>query len=187
MIELKIDASKWQELERRVSKAGVNAPKALMRAINHTGAKAKTQMVRALAAQTGLPIKTTRKALKTKGANSAGGSFVIHSKGGNIRLKFFKARETRKGVKASPWNRARVYPGTFMKGGRFPRRVGLNMGGAVLRRAGGARLPLKTQKSGLFIPKEMVKDQTAQAFYGTAQRELPKRLMHELGFIIGRA
>jgi hypothetical protein len=186
MIEIKIDATQWKNLEARVAKAGSNAPKALMRAINHTGKKATTQMVRALADQTGLKIKTTRKALKTKTASGPGGAFTISSKGGNIRLKFFKAKETRKGVSASPWNKRRTYAGVFMRGGRFPKRVDLGLGGATVKRAGSARYPLKTVKSGLWLPTEMVRDKTANAFYSTAARELPPRLIHELGFVIGR-
>ncbi len=186
MIELHLDAAQWKQLGDRVSKAGANAPKALMRAINHTGKKAKTQMVRTLANQTGLPIKTTRKALKDKSAG-VGGAFTITSKGGNVRLKFFKAKETRAGVSAAPWNKRKTYAGTFMKGGRFPKRKDIGLGGAVVKRAGAGRYPLRTQKSGLFIPKEMVSGATEQAFYSTAQRELPPRLAHELGFIIGKA
>ena len=186
MIELKIDAAQWKMLEERVGKAGKNAPKALMRAINHTGKKAKTQMIRALVSQTGLKAKTMRKALKDKSASGAGGSYVIYSKGGNVRLKFFGARETRGGVSAAPWNKRKVFAGTFMRGGRFPKRKDIGMGGAVLRRAGAGRLPLKTVKSGLYIPKEMVSGSSEAAFYSTAQRELAARLAHELGFMIGK-
>lgn len=185
MIEIKINDAQWRQLADRVQAAGANAPKALTRAINHTGKKATTQMVRALADQTGLKPKTTRKALKTKNASGPSGAFTITSRGGNIRLKFFKARETRKGVSAAPWNNRRVYAQTFMRGGHFPKRVDLNMGGAVVRRAGGSRYPLKTQRSGLYIPSEMVKGQTAGAFYSTAQSELPARLLHELGYLLG--
>lgn len=184
MIELHINDAQWIELARRVQAAGQNAPKALTRAINHTGKKARTKMIRALAEQTGLKIKTTRKALKTKTASGANGAFIINSAGGNIRLKFFKAKETRKGVVASPWNKRTLYAGVFMKGGHFPKRVDLGMGGATLRRAGGGRYPLKAQKSGLFIPTEMVKGQSASAFYSTAHSELPPRLLHELGHIL---
>lgn len=185
VIELKLDISQWEALGAKVQAAGKSAPKALTRAINHTGNKATTQMVRALAAQTGLKIKTTRKALKKKNASGAGGAFTITSRGGNIRLKFFKARETRKGVSAAPWNKRRTYAGVFMRGGHFPKRVDLGMNGATVKRAGKSRYPLKTVKSGLFIPTEMIKDQSAAAFYSTAQRELPPRLMHELGFVLG--
>lgn len=187
MIELNIDASKWIELEKRVARAGgKNSELALQRALNHTGRKAKTKMQRLLAQQTGLTIKTTRRALKTKNASSAAGGFEIYSRGGNVRLKFFKPRETRRGVKASPWNSPRVYAGTFMRGGQFPNRVALKSGSTVLKRKGSTRLPLMQQRSGLFIPKEMVTGQTEQGFYRTAQEELAKRMIHELGFILGK-
>lgn len=185
VIELKLDISQWEALGAKVQAAGKSAPKALTRAINHTGNKATTQMVRALAEQTGLKIKTTRKALRKKNASGAGGAFTITSRGGNIRLKFFKARETRKGVSAAPWNKRRTYAGVFMRGGHFPNRVDLGMNGATVKRAGSARYPLKTVKSGLFIPTEMIKGASAAAFFNTAQRELPPRLMHELGFVLG--
>lgn len=185
MIELHLDNAQWKLLGERVKRAGSNAPKALMRAINHTGKKAKTQMVRSLATQTGLPIKTTRKALRDKTAG-VGGAYTISSKGGNVRLKFFKAKETRRGVSAAPWNKRQTFAGTFMRGGHFPNRKSIGLGGAVVRRAGGGRYPMKTVKSGLYIPKEMVTGATEQAFYSTARSELGPRLAHELGFMIGK-
>ena len=48
MIELHLDNRYWIKLGERVQAAGKNSPKALQRAINHTGAKARTQMIRAL-------------------------------------------------------------------------------------------------------------------------------------------
>ena len=184
MITLHINHAQWIELGQRVQAAGKNAPKALTRAINHTGKKARTQMVRALADQTGLKKKTTRKALKTKQAVGPGDAFTIKAAGGNIRLKFFKARETRKGIVAYPWKKRTLYPGAFLKGGRFPKRVDLKIHGTALKRAGGSRYPLTTQRSGLFIAREMVSGQCEQAFYGTANRELPPRLLHELNRVL---
>lgn len=184
MIELKVDVSQIAHLGNMIAAAGKEAPHALRRAINHTGDKARTQMRKVLVNQTGLKRKTINKAVTSTRANYGGAAYVIKSKGGNIRLMFFRARETRKGVSAAPWNARRVYPGTFMKGGKFPKRVPINLGGAVVKRAGKSRYPLKTTKSGLFIPIEMVTGQSQAAFYGTAQRELPPRLTHELLRII---
>lgn len=180
-MELRIDASQWKDLEQRVAKAGQNAPKALKRALAHTGRKAKTAMGRALVGQTGLKYKTTNKSLKPVVGND---SYELRIAGGNIRLKFFKPRETRKGVSAAPWNQRRVYAKTFMKGGRFPNRKKLNMNGAVVQRAGGGRGPLKTVKSGLYLPTEATSGASAAAFYATAQSELAPRLIHELGYVI---
>lgn len=156
----------------------------MVRAVNHTGAKALTQMRRVLVPQTGLKYRTLKRAVTAKKAFN-GGDFVIKSRGGDVRLKFFKPRETRKGVAASPWNRRKVYPGTFTKGGRFPKRVALSMGGTVLRRTGKSRGPLKVVRSGLYIPTEMVTGNSEAAFYATVERELPPRIAHELYRVLG--
>jgi len=181
MTDLHFDMSGFKSASNEFANAAKQAPDATRRAVNHTGDKARTAMRVALVAQTGLKRKTMNKALTSKRASSkGGGSYTIKSKGGNVRLQFFKAKETRAGVSAAPWNARRVFASTFIKGGQFPNRVALNMGGAVLIRAGKARYPMKTIKSGLFIPEEMVTGNSAQAFYTTVERDLPARIAHEI-------
>jgi hypothetical protein len=164
--------------------AGKNAPLALIRAVNHTGDKARTQMRRVLVDQTGLTMKTIRNAVKSKRALN-GGAYEIKARGGDVSLMFFKARETRKGVSAAPWNKRQVYPRAFMKGGHFPNRSGIVAGGAVVRRAGKGRYPLHGVKSGLFIPTEMVSGASEAVFYATVESQLPDRLAHELYRVLG--
>lgn len=165
--------------------AGKNAPLALIRAINHTGDKARTQMRRVLVQQTGLTAKTINKAVTPKHAFN-GGAYEIKSKGGDIRLKFFKARETQAGASAAPWNKRAVYAGTFMKGGKFPKRVALRTGGGnVFKRTGSGRKPIAVQRSGLFIPTEMVTGSSEAAFYSTIESQLPNRIAHELYRVLG--
>ena len=183
-IDFNFDLSSLNHISNALHSAGKQIPLIMTRAINHTGLKARTAMRRVLVGQTGLKAKTINRAVKSTNAFN-GGSFVIRSAGGNIRLKFFGARETRKGVSAAPWNNRRVYAGTFMKGGRFPNRVGLNMGGAVLKRKGAKRLPIGGQKSGLFIPDEMISGESEAAFYGTVNSDLAPRIAHELYRILG--
>ena len=84
------------------------------------GDRATPVMVRVLTKQTGLPRRTIAKALKR---SRAGQAYTIRSAGGDVSLKYFKARETQKGVSAAPWGQRRIYAGTFTKGGRFPNRV----------------------------------------------------------------
>lgn len=157
---------------------------ALRRAINHTGDKARTVVIRALAKQTGLKPMIIRKAVKTKRANYDALEYVMTTRGGDISLKFFGARETRKGVSAAPFGQRQVFPGTFMKGGRFPNRVTANgLNGHVYRRTGKGRGPLELVDSGVIIPAEMVTGATASAFLDVANRELPPRVMHEIGRI----
>lgn len=185
MIDLRVDLSGFEQAAAQLRAAGKRSPDAARRAINHTGDKALTAMGRVLVDQTGLSRKTTKKALKaTRASQKGGGSYTIKSKGGNIRLKFFKARETKAGVSAAPWNKRALYAKTFMKGGRFPNRVPLKLNGAVVIRAGRARYPLKTIKSGLFIAEEMVTGQSAQTFYSVVARDLPNRIAHEIARIL---
>ncbi len=183
-LSIQVDASSLARVSNLLHAAGKNAPLALIRAVNHTGDKARTQMRRVLVAQTGLTTKTIRKAVKSKRAFN-GGAYEIKARGGDVRLKYFKARETSKGVSAAPWGKRQIYPHTFIKGGKFPKRVALNMGGHVFERAGKGRYPLQGVKSGLFIPTEMISGQSEDAFYSTVDRELPARVAHELYRIMG--
>jgi hypothetical protein len=183
-LSIKYDLSALSGLSNALHAAGKQMPLVLVRAINHTGDKALTQMRRVLVAQTGLKYATLKRAVK--GTKAFGpGAYTIRSKGGDVRLMFFKARETRAGVSAAPWNNRRIYAGTFMKGGLFPNRKPLHMGGAVLRRVGKARQPVAAVKSGLFIPEEMVKGQSEAAFFSTLDRDLSPRIAHELYRVLG--
>ena len=192
-----LDTSAIARLGNQISAAGAKAPLALARAINHTGGKAKTQMVRELTKQTGLKRGVIFRALKPMNASAGSLTYTITSRGGNVSLKYFGARETRPGVSAAPWNRRQVYFGAFMKAGWWPKRVSKgNWHGQVFRRTGGvtknardgsSRKMDKFEKvrSGLFIPHEMVTGATAAAFHREVEASLPGRLSHELGRVLG--
>lgn len=183
MIGLRLDLSAIQALGNRFQEAGKQAPLALRRAVAHTGPKANTGMRGALVEQTGLSRKTMNKALRGK---MQGNSFVIRVKGGDAKLSKFKARETRAGVSAAPWNKRRVYQGTFLKGGHFPNRVAIpKLHGVALIRKGKARYPLATARSGVVLPNEMVIGKSKQAFEAVVQRDLLPRFEHELSRILG--
>jgi hypothetical protein len=185
MYTVSLDATDLTRVGNLMAAAGKNAPGAIRRAINHTGDKARTQVIRALTGQTGLKRKTIVRAVKVTRASAGGMAYVLTTRGGNVALKFFGARETRAGVSAAPWNARQVFAGAFIRGGRFPARVPLKLGGQVFKRAGSGRLPIAWQKSGLFIPKEMVEGQTRSAFMGVVVRDLPARAAHELLRTIG--
>lgn len=160
---------------------------ALARAVNHTGAKAKTQVIRALTKQTGLKRGTIVKAVRQRQANPTGGgdaTYELVTRGGDISLKVFAARELRAGTKAKPWGRWQMFPGAFMRGGRFPKRVPLSMGGHVFRRAGSSRLPIALQKSGVYIPKEMLAGETAAAWERVIATSLMPRVQHEIARLL---
>lgn len=192
-----LDAAALARLADQIAAAGAKAPLALARAINHTGAKARTQMIRALAPQTGLKRRTIVKALRETKAGAGGLTYTIRSRGGDVGLKHFGARETATGVSSAPWNKRSVYGGSFMRAGWWPHRVTkANWNGQVFYRYGGKTSTYRADgrgrmdrfvkaKSGLFIPDEMVAGASGAAFGATVERDLPDRLAHELGRVLG--
>ena len=138
----------------------------LAQALNEGGQAVRTATVAAETAQTGLPGGTLERAQQTIEANAGSLSYTIWSEGGNVRLKYFGAKEGGGGVTAHPWNRSTYYDRAFITSGPRGRRApSPKLGGQVYRsssrRWGG---PISLVRSGLFIPTEMTKGQTAAAF-----------------------
>lgn len=176
---LEVDAHEIEALAETFKRAEREAPLAIIRAIKRTGDQSKTRVVRALTKQTGLKRDVIVRAVK---ARPAGMSYSLMSRGGDVHLKYFKARRTKAGVSAAPWNRRQVFKGTFIAkatGG------GSMYGGQVFKRTGRARLPIEAQRSGLFIPKEMITGSSAAEFLLAVRTILPARLQHELARILG--
>ena len=168
-ISISVDVSKLASLGNRLHNVQTEMPKALAEAVSKVGPIAASQMKRVLPGQTGLNFGTINRALK---GNSSGAVYVIRSRGGDIRLKFFNPRETAKGVTAAPWNSRRLYPGTFIRAGWWPMRKQPVRGGHVFERVGRAKYPIKAIRSGLLIPEEMLKGNSAAVFYGTVEAQL---------------
>ncbi|WP_137136570.1 hypothetical protein [Rhizobium sp. FKY42] len=196
------DVSGLQRMDNALKRLDSHAKHlVLQRAVNHTGDKARTRVIRALAKQTGLSQKVIRKAVRTGRAWGAGAdietftegrgslTYTLSSKGGDISLKYFKPRETRAGVTAAPFGVRKLFPGRFTKGGKFPERKTAAtvltkkeaaLHGHVYNRAGKARTPLEFNDSGVVIPAEMLKGETARAFTAVVETDLPPRVIHEI-------
>jgi len=172
-------AARIAELERRL-------PLVLPRTVNQVGNRAKTVVIRALTKQTGLPRKTIVRAIgRPSLARSGRLAYAMTTAGGNIRLKYLKPRESRRGATAVPWNRRQLFAGTFMLGGVFPNRHGLVRGGHVMRRLDRAGKKLTFARSGMFIPTEMVTGATADAFEAIAAPLLKERVEKVLAKLVG--
>ncbi len=155
------------------------------RVVNRTGDQARTQVRRVLTKQTGLKRKTIVDAVKIKRSTPSDLIYRMTARGGDVALKYFGARETRRGVSAKPFGQRSVFASTFIKGGRFPGRKNLGMGGQVWQRTGSGRFPIEKVKSGVIIPAEMVKGETASAFDATAARVIVRRMAHALSRATG--
>lgn len=154
-------------------------PIILPRIINQVGNRAKTQVIRHLFKQTGLPRKTIVAAVGNPAVARANGklSYEMTTRGGFIRLKYLAPKETRAGVVAKPFGQAKLYPGTFMKGGRFPHRVGVaRFKGHVFQRLNSSGSKLTQVRSEVRIPTEMTVGATKAAFERTAGPLLRQRI-----------
>lgn len=162
----------------RVEKLHRQFPVVLPRIVNQVGDRSKTQVIRALTKQTGLPRRTIVKAVgDPRRANGRQLSYEMVTRGGNIRLKYLAPRETRPGVTAAPWGKRTLFAGTFMKGGRFPnRKTVAKFDGHVFRRLNSSGTKITQARSGMFIPVEMTRDATRAAFERTAAPLLQVRI-----------
>lgn len=144
-------------------------PKVLPRIVNQVGNRAKTQVIRNLTKQTGLPRKTIVKAVQVGLAGGKRLSYEMVTRGGNVRLKYLNPKETADGVVARPFGKSTLYPRTFMMGGAFPdRKVVSKFNGHVFFRNRSSGRSYSFARSGVLIPKEMATGATASAFNAVA-------------------
>ena len=155
-------------------------PKVLPRIVNQVGRRARTRVIRNLTKQTGLHRRVIVRAVKNVDTAKPGKLlYSLKSKGGYVRLKYFSARETRRGVSATPFGKRRIFGGTFIMGGLFPYRhvKQWNLDGHVYRRIGKASSRHVTQvRSEVRIPDEMIRGETREAFEHEASVTMPPRI-----------
>lgn len=166
----------YAELLERVNR---ESPVILPRIVNQVGNRAKTQVIRNLTAQTGLPRKTIVAAVGNPATARANGrlSYEMTTRGGFIRLKYLRPRETRQGVVARPFGQPTLFEGAFMRGGRWPRRVRTAaFGGHVMQRIDKAGRRLTQVRSQVRIPQEMAVGATKAAFEKIAAPLLRERV-----------
>ena len=163
-------------------------PVILPRIVNQVGNRAKTQVIRNLAKQTGLPRKTIVAAVGNPAtARATRLSYEMTTRGGFIRLKYLAPRETRPGVVAKPFGQPKLFAGAFIKGGRFPKRVTITrFGGHVMQRLDKAGRRLTQVRSSVRIPNEMTTGATKAAFEATAAPLLRARVEAMLTKRFGR-
>lgn len=181
---------RWQDVaglrrfDNGIKALGDNGRKVMQRALARSGDMARTQVIRSLTRQTGLKRQVIVRAVRIKRPSYIDLSYAMKAAGGDISLKYFDPRETRKGVSAKPFGKRQLFPSTFMKGGRFPSRTGTVFNGHVVKRVGSDRFPIEVQKSGVIIPEQMVAGETAAAFQRVVRENLPRRVEHELGRLL---
>lgn len=159
----------------------------LAQALNEGGQAVRQMTVAAETQQTGLQADTIDRAQQAIIATPSSLAFTITSKGGNVRLKYFGAKEGGGGVSAHPWNKSTFYSGAFITSGRpGHRRPSPKLGGHVFQNVSGGQWhgKIKSMKSGLFIPIEMTKGRTAASFHAGASGVLATTVVSRLGALL---
>lgn len=165
--------------------SGGNGMDAMAAALNEGGAAVREQTVSAETAQTGLQHDTLDRAQQEIPASAGSLQYTIQSHGGNVRLKYFGAKEGGGGVTAHPWNRSTFYGGAWINSGFHGNRApSPKLGGHVYRRTGAARLPITQVRSGLFIPTEMTQGKTASTFDAASASVLATTVLSRLGALL---
>lgn len=171
---------------KRISELEQKFPVVLPRIVNQVGSRARTVVIRALTKQTGLDRRVIVKAvdLGLKKANRGRLSYEMVTRGGNIRLKYLRPKETASGVVASPFGKRTLYPGAFMRGGQWPDRKPVpSFDGHVMFRNGSGR-HISFARSGVFIPTEMTQGETRAAFERVAGPLLKERVEAALAKLV---
>lgn len=184
------------EYAARLEQLSGNSSVVLAQELNLAGQAVRHATVAAETRQTGLKQGTIDRAQNAMEASAGRLAFTITSRGGNVRLKYFGPFEGGGGVTADPWNQSTLYPGAFMTSGRQGSRYLVSkLNGQVFERISGSRAWNKNTKakrksairmvrSGLFIPTEMTKGQTAAAFNEQAATLIATRIVSRLGSLL---
>jgi hypothetical protein len=172
--------------EKRLAGLGAgDARKVMMRVANRAGKTTSVQVKRALVKQTSIPRAVVQAAIRDRGASAKGAGaieYVITGRGSELPLSVFNPRQFSAGTRAKVWGRFQTFEGAFM--GPRPGTIAPALGGEVFHRTSKSRLPIE-KLYGPSIPKEMVLAETAATFQRVARAETEKRLVHELGRILG--
>lgn len=168
---------------KRLERIGQEAAlKVMIRAMNHEGRKAMTQVRRALAKQTSAKYGMVKDATRFLPASYSSGAIEtgIHASGKHLSLKRFGAKQFSYGVRAKVWGRMQQFPGGFM--GPRPGTIAPALGGHAYVRTSEARLPIR-KMYGPNLANEMVKDQSLDA-WNNAVQSIPDRVGHEIAALL---
>jgi hypothetical protein len=187
MLTIKADTGVLRDLAKRLEAFGKKLPNAQALVLNRVGTRVRQKVVPTLTAQTGLNRRVITKAVKMHRASPANPRVAIWTRGGDISLKYFGAREVPGGVVANVKGDREFIRGGFRRSGPPGRRVlSAKLNGHVFENTSGGkwRGHIRKVKSGVFIPAEMVRGETAKAFHDIVANELPAQVEKELAKLL---
>lgn len=180
-MQITIDARGLENLTKGLERMQKQIPAAIARGLNEGGDKTRTQVQKALQKQTSVVRYTsvtsrvrTKRAFAGEGGASA---YEIIVSGKPTKMVEFKTQVTKGpggGVTAWMWNVAHKFKRSFEGSGKLS-------GQLKMRTFAGfkMRLPMRSF-DGPNMAKEAVKDESAKAFYATAETAVPAAVMKHL-------
>lgn len=144
-------------------------------ALNHGGNKARTQVWRSLAKQTGIKYGKIKQVVTTIPATPVRLAYTLEASGNETNLALFGAKQGARGASAAPWGKRRTFRKSFI----VPA-----YGGKVYKREGRARGPLDPLW-GPNIGRELVRSPTVDQ-WKLARQFVARRVGHELKRLFSR-
>ncbi|WP_455475729.1 hypothetical protein [Bartonella sp. B17] len=175
---------KWYLQQVEDTFTSLKAPRlnwALRNAVNTAAKQVKRFTERTVSEVSSAQVKRVKKGvyIKSKATTNFPEADIVGS-GTPLPLKFFKAKETKRGVTYMMFGTKKILPHGFIKGGKFPQRVNLRRGGGnVFQRAGGDQFPIVKQE-GISIAEVMSKPEIANSIVQHANERLTKNIQIQL-------
>jgi hypothetical protein len=185
MVAISIDARQLDNLSAALAHIKGGADTAIMRAINDSSRHTNTQLIKKIREKVAFKkVSDVKKFTKVKLAKkTALKGAVILNESARISLRYFGARQTKKGVsyRIAKDGKRPMIRGAFQ--GPKPGVMKASWKGNVFRRVGKARLPIiKLQGPspwGVTVKAELDKAQAIES-----QAHLYRRLQHHVGFLL---
>ena len=186
MLEVNADQAAIAKLARDLAGFGPKLPNAQALVVNRVLTRTKARVIPALVQQTGLTKRIIVKAVKMARASPTNGARgYLWTKGGEVSLRYFGAHEVAGGVQYTERGHVETLAGHyFRRSGKSPNRFMVRrLNGQVFYSTSGkwgVKEDLRVEKSGLWIPTEMVAGETRKAFLDTIEQDLPGEIAAEL-------
>jgi len=193
--------AKWQlkqvkRLMRQIQAKSLN--KKLIQSLNQAAREVEKKAETIVAKDMSMKAPKVKKGIFIRyRANETRLQATIRGSGKPAPLKFFKGvkEKTHTGTMVEVWGQKTMYEGAFVKGGNFPDRTELKMGGNVLYRTGkvatkGKRKGKKnsgvTNEIGFPIAQSMNKSEISNTLVFYGQEQILEKLKHNMGKLIGK-
>jgi len=175
--------TKWQLKQVKELMDQLQPPRlnwALRNAVNDTAKQVERQAERDVAKAASIPGKRVKAGIYIRPMATADLlEATVRGSKSPLPLKIFKAKETPAGVTVRIWGKKQVLPHAFIRGGKFPDRKDLGMGGHIFARIGKNRSPIR-KVPGATIAEAMVQPAISNALVKLGQERMLVNLKRQL-------